>query len=312
MAVLKKKLVIPLLVLSVLIVSGSLCLLMLGAKANAGEDLHELQEMGAQQSYSTLVQAVQSKSASTHDFVFVVLGDSRANMEIARAIYSRAASENPAFILHTGDLVRRGTVEEYLHYHLPLVKQIMPVALIPVPGNHERGPDKNFAGFRAIYGALRFSFDYGVCRFVGINHWDAEGLSDENLHFLDQELSRGGGAATEFVIMHVPPVFVEKEGNGAGDNVKYRGFTSNADAFRELMQRHHVRGVFFGHDHGFASHVIDGVRYTITAGAGAELYSELNWVRPIHHYLVVHVTPQGVWQELVRLDGDQWVRSRVE
>jgi serine/threonine-protein phosphatase CPPED1 len=276
--------------------------------ALAAEDPGLLRNSASGQSYEDLIRSVQSRPVSREGLVFVVLGDSRGDMTTSRKIYARAAMEKPAFILHTGDMVNEGTVEEYLHYHLALVKEIAPIPVIPVPGNHEARPSNDFVGFRAIYGAERFSFDCDDGRFVGVNNSGSERLTESDLQFLERELSKPG-VKHKFVVMHVPAHLVQQYGKPK--MTKKRGFTQNAEAFHALMVRQGVRGVFFGHDHGFAYRLIDGVPYMITGGAGAELYFKYNWLEQFHHYLVVRVTPKGVTRELVRLDGDRWVRSQI-
>ena len=275
----------------------------------SAEDLSLLRDASTKESYTALIPAIQSETASNQTLSFVVLGDSRGNREMALRVYSRAAQEKPAFILHTGDIVSHGTEKEYLQYHLPLVHAIAPVRMIPVPGNHEKGPGDDFAGFQALYGAERFAFDAAGSRFVGINDCADDSLTANELEFLKEELSKPG-VKNQFVIMHIPAAFAEQVGKGEGEN--YRGFTRNADAFHELMVKQHVRGVFFGHDHGFAVRTRDGVPYVITGGAGAGIHSNMDWLGKFHHYVVVHTSARGVTMELVRLEGDRWVRSKVQ
>lgn len=278
--------------------------------ADRTQDLHALQEAASTQSYPALIKAVQAKQVPPEGFVFVVLGDSRDNMHVAERVYQQAASEKPMFIIHTGDVTKHGTTAEYLQYHLPLVELIAPLPLIPVPGNHEKGPEKDFAGFKTIYGADRFSFTYGGCRFVGANNGGRDRLSDADLKYLDEQLSIPE-PSIKFVFLHVPPTFVEQatsKGKGASG---YHGFTSNADAFRDLIKQKKVQAAFFGHDHGFATCMMDGVHYTITGGGGAPLHERMDWLLPEYHYVVIRVTAKGFSQELVRLEGDNWVRSKL-
>jgi 3',5'-cyclic AMP phosphodiesterase CpdA len=281
-----------------------------GTVAQTVENLGDLPKNFAGQSYADMVRAVQSVQTAGK-FVFVVLGDSRGNLELASKIYKQAASESPVFILHTGDMVDHGATAEYDQYHMRLVNLIAPVPLIPVPGNHEKGPNNDFAGFWAIYGADKFSFDFMSCRIVGVNNSGPDGLTEDGFRYLEQELAKPG-AGNKFVIMHKPAAFMEEKRTKAGKEPKYRGFTERMELFCQLMKKERVLCVFFGHDHGFAARNMEGVRYYITGGAGAELYSDFKWLDPFHHYIVVHVDPDNVWQELVRLDGDQWIRSKLE
>lgn len=230
-------------------------------------------------------------------FTFVVLGDSRNNNIIAPRVYAAAGAEQPDLLFHTGDMIRGGKVDEYLDHHLPLVESVAPIPVFSVPGNHERGDRRDYAAFNYLHGGERFSFDYGNTRFVGFNASERVRVSRKDLAFLDGELSKPG-VEHKFVFFHIPPGYAER---AFLDNDR-RGFKWNADAIHQLLVRHGVEEVFMGHIHGYASEVLDGVRYTLTAGAGAPLSKELPMEGRAHNYMVVRVAPEGVYREVVYLD----------
>jgi len=270
-------------------------------------DLDRLAEYAASQDYAVLIQAVQARPVGPEGFRFVVLGDTRSNIGMARRVMGRAAEEAPAFILSNGDIVRRGTVDEYVAHHMRLVQEVAPIPVIPAPGNHEEGPNRDFATFRAVYGGERFAFDYAGCRFVGFNNGDRNGVSGGDLEFLAQELGKRG-AAHKFVVMHVPPRYIENYVQSEDG----RGFRWNAGKFRKLMADTGVDHVFLGHVHGFATERLDGVRYTITGGGGATLTETLGEAGRAHNFVLVHVAKDGMRAEVLRLEGDQWVRDAIE
>jgi 3',5'-cyclic AMP phosphodiesterase CpdA len=270
------------------------------------QDLDRLTPYAATESYAELAQRVQARETNPGEFRFVVLGDTRSNKQAATDVLSQAATEAPAFILSTGDLVRRGTVDEYIAHHMPLVELVAPIPLIPVPGNHEEGPNVDFATFKAIYGDERFSFDVGNCRFVGVNNGDRDGMSTQDIQYIDEQLSQPG-AKYRFVMFHIPPAYMEKYAeNGEG-----RGFRRNAERLEEVMLRHNVDHVFLGHIHGYASEVVDGLRYTITGGGGAPLATTLGEEGNVYNYIVVHVTADGLRYEVVRLLEGEWRRDQI-
>ena len=210
-------------------------------------------------------------------------------------------------MLHAGDVVRRGRVDEFRAHHMRLVEEVAPIPVVPAPGNHERGPNYDYAAFRTIYGAERFSFDVGNCRFVGINNTDRLRLSRSDLRYLEEELEKPG-AEHKFVVFHIPPRFVEK----AVEAEETRGVVWNTRRFHEIMVENEVEHVFMGHVHGFATAIIDGVRYTITGGGGGTLATVLGPMGNVHNYVVVHVTPDGVEYEVMRILDDEWRRARFE
>lgn len=77
------------------------------------------------------------------------------------------------------------------------------------------------------------------------------------------------------------------------------------------MTKMGVNTVFMGHVHGYATSVVDGVRYTITGGGGANLAERLPDEGRAHNFVSVRVTTEGVNQEVVRLVGDEWVRTAI-
>lgn len=270
------------------------------------QDLGRLAPYAVTESYTALIQRVQAEEPGPEGFRFVVLGDTRSNKAAAEEVLSQAMAEGPAFILNNGDIVRRGMVEEYVAHHMPLVKLVAPIPLIPAPGNHEEGPNGDFAAFKAIYGGERFSFDYGNCRFVGVNNGDRDRMSKADLAYLEEELSRPG-VRHRFVIFHIPPDYMEDYVETGTD----RGFGRNAERLRALLSRWKVDHLFVGHIHGYASGVIDGVRHTITGGGGAPLATTLGPEGNVRNYMVIHVTPDGLRSEVVRLMGTEWRRTDI-
>ncbi|MBI4558943.1 MAG: metallophosphoesterase [Candidatus Hydrogenedentes bacterium] len=268
------------------------------------QDLSPLAEFAQKENYSALIRRVQERPLGSEGFKFVVMGDSRSNLAVAREVFKQAVSEGPAFILSTGDIVRRGRVEEYVSYHIPLVESVAPIPVIVAAGNHEEGPNKDFAAFEAIYGGDRFSFDYGGGRFVGVNNGDWGGMSGDDLSYLERELSKPG-ATHKFVVFHVPPRFIPVHGDDG------RGFRWNAGRFHALMKRQNVEQVFMGHVHGFHTMLRDGIRYTITAGGGAPLDQRLGPEGAVHNLVVVQVTPSGIRNEVVRLENSAWKRQVI-
>lgn len=269
-------------------------------------ELDRLVPFAETENYDRLIERIHEQPVGDDGFTFVALGDTRSNINIARMVLTEVQKEKPAFIFANGDIVRRGRVEEYEAHHMRLVEMINPIPFITAPGNHERGPNNDFSTFYAVYGNDRFSFDYGGGRFIGFNNCDFGGVSSADLRFLRDELSKPG-ADYKFVTFHVPPAYLENAVEYEGS----RGFTWNADALHDLMVEFEVDHVFAGHIHGYATETIDGVRYTITGGAGANLAENLGEHGEVHNFVVIRVTPDGLEQEVLKHIDDVWVRSPV-
>ncbi|HPA41620.1 MAG TPA: metallophosphoesterase [Candidatus Hydrogenedentes bacterium] len=270
----------------------------------AGRGLAELAALRARHGFDAMAGELQARLGGPEAFRFVVMGDTRNNTAVASRLYKQAAGESPAVLFHTGDIVRRGNPGEFLRNHVPLLPLTGGAPLFCVPGNHDQGARRDFAAFKALYGDDRFSLDFGGCRFVGFNNCRKDRVDDDTLAWLRAELSKPG-AARRFVFLHIPPVFFEE--TFAGDT-RRRGFRKNQDAFHALMRECGVDEVFMAHIHGYATHVRDGVRYTLTAGGGAPLSGRIARENRNFHYVALDVSPEGLRRTVVYLDGDRWAR----
>lgn len=267
--------------------------------------LQELTGLCSTYGYATMEAQAAARMPEGVAFSFVVLGDTRKRMKTATKIFAAAKEEDPVVIFHTGDIVRGGTASEYHESLTPLIDQVAPVPVLSVPGNHERGAWRDYAAFKALHGDEQFHFELGNCLFVGINNSTRKGVTDEGMRYLESVLANSK-AAHKFVFYHIPPKFFEA--TFVNDRPR-RGFTNNEQASHQLFVKHGVSEVFMAHIHGYATATFDGVRYTLTAGGGAKLSPRIAESGRFHHYLVRHVDGAQLRHELVRLDGDQFIRS---
>ncbi|MCR9279784.1 MAG: metallophosphoesterase [Pseudomonadaceae bacterium] len=202
--------------------------------------------------------------AADREFHFVVLGDSQFHDPIGfNRVVSDAARLNPAFVVQVGDMIRGYNVslavvrKEWARFR----RQLAPLDGIPfvaVPGNHDvysalKRPDKGVTRlFVEQWGEIPRSFDYQGIRFVVLNS-DSVGapnqIGEEQRDWLDTTLAEDG-ADMAFVFLHRPP-----------DALK------DARQFHELMRKHAVNTVFYGHHHHGHLQVRDGVRYVMTNAA---------------------------------------------
>ena len=270
--------------------------------------LQELERLRADYGYETMIAHARERMPEGDAFSFVVLGDTRKRMKTARKIFGGAKDENPVAIFHTGDIVRGGTPAEYHDSLTPLVDQVAPVPVLSVPGNHERGAWRDYAGFKALHGDDQFAFELGNCLFVGINNSTRKGVTESGMYFLEKVLAKSR-ATHKFVFYHIPPLFFEA--SFVLDRPR-RGFKNNQHESHQLFVKYGVTEVFMAHIHGYARETIDGVRYTLTAGGGAKLSPRIGESGRFHHYLVRHIDGGGLRRELVRLVGDEFARGGEE
>ena len=263
-----------------------------------------LRDLCPKYGYETMIARADARMPEGDSFSFVVLGDTRKRMKVATKIFGAAKEDNPVVLFHTGDIVRGGTAAEYYESLTPLIDQVDPVPVLSVPGNHERGAWRDYAAFKALHGGDEFCFEMGNCLFVGINNSTQKGVTDDGMAYLEKALSESQ-APHKYVFYHIPPLFFEA--TFVNDRPR-RGYKNNEQESHQLFVKHGVTEVFMAHIHGYATEVIDGVRYTLTAGGGAKLSPRIEPSGRFHHYLVRHVKGNEVARELVKLDGDAFER----
>ncbi|HQN00732.1 MAG TPA: metallophosphoesterase, partial [Candidatus Hydrogenedentes bacterium] len=255
-----------------------------------------------------LLQQALSEPPRPRPWRFIVLGDTRNNTTVAAALYRQARTLDPVMAFHTGDIIRGGKASELLGNHVRLLEEhLNPIPLFCVPGNHERGPRRDYGAFKTLYGDDKFAFAHDECLFVGFNNCAAKGVTERDLEFLEQQLARQ--YEYKFVFTHIPPAFFEA--TFAGDT-RRRGFKRGADAFHALLRRHQVNEVFMAHIHGYATKVLDGVRYTLTAGGGAPLSGRIAAENRHFHLIEMEVGAHGLKRRLMILDRGQWIERTVD
>ena len=271
-------------------------------------DLRAMDTLKPKYNWDTQIKTLPQREPPADTWNFAVLGDTRNNVSISKRLYRKSKELQPDMLFHTGDIVRSGTARELIENHIGVIeKEQLPFPVFCVPGNHERGIFYNFAAYNALYGSDRFAFIHEHCNFVGINNSGKRGIGDEELNFLKTELEKP--SKFSFVFLHIPPAFFEA---GFVLDSRRRGFKKNAGQFHEILCEHQVTEVFFAHIHGYASEVIDGVRYTLTGGGGAPLSRRLDKSNRHYHLINMTITPDGIDRELFFYRDKNWKRQSIE
>lgn len=221
--------------------------------------------------------------------VFAVVGDSRRDTNLYTQLLGKVVEDGNMLLVNTGDLVERGTQENFVAF-----QQLMadfPLPFYPVPGNHDVGIGGSLMNFLAFSGAPapHYSFDVGTAHFTVANSSSGH-LRRTELDWIDRDL-----AATErpvkFVFLHHPPF--DPDGT---DHI----LQSGNDAFVALMQKHGVAYVFAGHIHAYSQAVQNGTTYVISGGGGAPLYHK-DHPSAFYHYIQVTVDGSQVRTEVVEV-----------
>ncbi|MCG6534720.1 MAG: metallophosphoesterase [Syntrophales bacterium LBB04] len=231
-----------------------------------------------------------NQAESGEGFDFVVIGDSRDGAEVYKRLLNRAKAYNPLFILHTGDITRRGQPFEYENYIQQIASCAIPI--LHLPGNHDVfwGPKT----FRRYVGESNWYFDLGVFRIIGLDNatgrFSAEAVAFARKTLTSQKIC--------LVAFHTPPPIGRWAAHGMIKDLKRGRWGEVMDLIKEAK----VPMVFHGHIHLYDEIDINGTKYVISAGGGAPLYGSYNFGKPEYGFVVVQVGPNGIRQQWVPLD----------
>lgn len=228
-------------------------------------------------------------------FRFVVVGDSRNNLEIWEIITQSINKWNPLFVITTGDMTPRGYSKTMAEYHLATLEKYARYPHLPSMGNHDcRAGNRTYEYVFGGKGSRVYHFDYGSCRFIILDNYECDEvmLWKDQLKLADEWLAEKKDYR-KFVFIHLPPPEVKKWAYHAM-------YPEMSDPFVKLMSKHHVDHVFAGHIHAYSTAVYDGVEYTVTGGGGAPLHTNYGDKGSHYHYVVVEVVQGRVDMKLVR------------
>ncbi len=250
------------------------------------------------------------KAGTQGAVTFLVYGDDRTDND-AHAAVVRAMMQIPSdFLVQTGDMVSDGgnarNWQTFFDIEKPLLRERPLLAAI---GNHELYDDEaggNFAryfGFTDASGSVRpyGTVRYGNVRFFFLN--GMEGWGGEERLWLERELGRADGEAGlvwRFVVVHQSPWSAGPH----GPNVRM------VEArVPELLFAHKVDLLFAGHDHLYERGDAGPIKYLISGGGGAPLYSDFHAtattrkVEAVHHFIEVTTGADAVRIVARRIDG---------
>lgn len=247
-------------------------------------------------------------------FSFIVMGDNRGGSnaftsltrQINDYVSNHAGPDRPLFILHTGDAVSRGTTKDWDAFAMIRSKLHLPIVF--VCGNHDIASSHGSTNFQNRVGAANWAFDFGGCRFIGLDN--ARGVfSKESVDFLSNSLKSGTGLPgnqgpqqrswrNAIVVFHEPPAVGRWRVHSMYDDAH----GGRGGAVMKLLSAFNVSAVFLGHIHLYDEMQIGGVPYIISGGAGAPLYSRFGFGRAQHGFTVVHVSRAGVSWHWVPLE----------
>jgi 3',5'-cyclic AMP phosphodiesterase CpdA len=237
---------------------------------------------------------------------FAAFGDTRTGHDVHRSLVEAMSKEEIEFVIHSGDLVEFGGVEEqwdlFFRIEAPLVSQVPMFAAI---GNHDNSSRNYFQSYfqtRLYAGGNRYYYqDWGDVRVVIIDSEIEFRPGSDQYQFLENAL-RGAAANDQLIFMslHYPPYSSGEHGS----------YLEARAILAELAPRFGVEVILAGHDHDYErTKAIDGVTYIVAASGGATIRainpSEFSVVmRTEPHFVLFDVDRHSLVGRAVNLRGD--------
>jgi hypothetical protein len=275
-----------------------------------------------------LVTRVIEPPSAPHDaFRFVVLGDSRTQVENWQAVATAVADMSPHLVIHVGDMVTDGRRdwEWDTQYWGPGEVLLADVPIYPVIGNHERSA--------ALYDELAFApsqdgrsrnwaQELGGVLLIGIDGVQDWSSASANATWLEETVS-GSDATFKFLFNHFPGW--SSAGHGELDDEGHpveRPVREARETIIPILGRYGATAFVAGHDHDYERTELPSGFTTITCGGGgaplyrpaeqAEIqnpYSQVFFDR--HHFCVFEVAPDKVTLRVLTpagelLDAREW------
>lgn len=225
------------------------------------------------------------------EFSFAAIGDTRSGDAVFSKLLEQIETSGAEFVVHLGDLVARGTAEEYEAYQELIDK--FPLPLIPVRGNHEIA--SGTANFIEYIGAEHWTFDYGGYRFVGIDNGDGK-FDDLALHTVKEAI---GANLPTFICFHMPPPVEPWVAHSMKTDANGGGWS----ALQGTLTQGDVRAVFVGHLHLHDEMLIDGIPFIISGGGGSPLALQYKFGVKEFGFYLVEVDRSNVSWRWVPLDS---------
>jgi 3',5'-cyclic AMP phosphodiesterase CpdA len=227
------------------------------------------------------------------DFQFAVVGDTRpplgtssyANFEL---LVGRINASNPDLLVNLGDLIYGygsfNPARSWDRYAEVVAKIRCPY--YQVPGNHDIFSADAEKLYVERFQKLYYSFDHQDVHFVILDTTERAKwgyVSDRQLAWLKEDLAASSPRAT-YVFMHFPLWDLSR----SRVDEEYHAFWLRE--LHPLFRRYNVKAVFAGHVHSYGpTQEIDGIKYFITGGGGAELREWYEDYGGRHHFMLVHV-----------------------
>ncbi len=263
------------------------------------------------------------------NFQFLAFGDSGEGSPAQRGVARLMSQENPALVLHTGDIAYPvGSFDQFQRRHFDIYQTLMQrLSFFPSPGNHDYDT-QNALPYVTLHSLPTeevpppdhnryYSFDWGEVHFVAIDTnrplQQAVQANGPMLRWLDEDLRRTRKLWRVAYFHHPAYPTSNHENDSTSVNLV-------RPHLLPILERHEVQLVLSGHEHNYQQSVpmrggrrVEpglGTVHVITGAGGAPLYPAIPrdvvaYAESAHHYVRGEVEAQRITLRAIRVDGQE-------
>ena len=246
----------------------------------------------------------------------VALGDSRSDPKAWRKVILAAGKQNPALIIHSGDLVANGADYDSWprDFSSPASEVLASTPFYPVWGNHD-GTGLMLDRIFSLPGVSdRWAQERGGLLMIGIDGTANWKPASPNYAWLEKTLAQSK-APYILLVTHYPPVSSSGHGKLAEDGLPAeQPMRVGRQTIMPLLERYGVQAIIAGHDHCYERSEVNGlITVIITGGAGAPAYGKASDAKVRNpygqvfestpHFTVFDVSPESVAMQALTPEG---------
>lgn len=243
----------------------------------------------------------------TDKFIIAVMGDNRptANMGVLNGIIG----DEPDFILHTGDVVSKGSLLwTWFEFLRNWEKPLGTIPWLVTYGNHEQDVYLNkFFNFpengseNSDNFGHWYSIDYNNVHITVLDNYRSYGIGSEQYNWLINDLENISEDIDHKIVMfHEPPFSSGRH----GPNLNVR------EILVPVIESYDIDLVFCGHEHLYERSTVNDIPYITTGGAGSPIYflhggtNEYSiYAESDYHYIRLNIDGKNLSVEVVRTDS---------
>ena len=197
---------------------------------------------------------------------FVALGDARNNPKIWGRIVAEAITFQPAFVMHTGDIIGNGNDYEAWdrEFSKPAEKFLATIPCFYTFGNHENNVQMIYQMFGfPEQGRGNYNQVIGPVQLFAMNRFENWGKGSPAMVAMENKLAASKSPFV-FAFTHPPAWSSGSHGNDKlGQEIHF-----------PIFNKYGVTALLAGHDHCYERSEPGGTTMLITGGGGAGLYSQ--------------------------------------